>query len=770
MDFAPQTQPPPATASPALERMATILRRLSPEIEPTQSSKSIRNLSDATGATTEFIRRGTRILMGSLPKSLSSTRLKPNILTTAPGVLRFKKKMRERAEDAERRRLEAMSYATRHQHVLETYQIRAPKSPSHGPSPKDEDHKSTRRLLVYPSWNLYKLWQLTLLGFIYYQVLAVPYTLAFDSDDANPTNDYANLLTSLVFCLDVLLNFNTALHDPSSPDAFITDRCVIAWTYLTGWYRSLPLILSVFVGRFAMDLISSVPVDLIMYWIAASSNEHQLHFLTALKVARLPRLVKISRLSHVLELLRLPIEWQRWLLYSRYAHLIRLITLVLVFVVVVHMFACVWYGMVADDDWAAVLFNTNFDTVNPYLLSFYLALQTIVGQNQLFQNDREYSFSSCVILVGAVVMAVVFGNVAILISNFYDDHNRYRRKMESLFAGMQLLRLPNELQLRIHEYYEAMYARHGTLDGKPEAFKHELSKNLRIEVELFLRMTMIVRTPLFRECSVEAVQALVLRLRFQVYLPSDFVIVRGEVGHDMYFIESGSCHVTNTTIKRKATRLCPNDADSAPKVMGPGDYFGEIALLLNCKRTAHVQAVVFTELCVLSRDVFNDVTDKYTEDRVVIEHFITEKYDPVVLGEAVRQHEAGGANKNHEQDVIEGLRKLADRLVRVETLVLDLEERTHMQRHFQSKAHQYSNPHHMSGEGLSTRTSHIMTHKPSVQNLLTNQPSYGALLLTRSSFRDENVPKLNPSPSTPDTNRMASRGHRESDSSSRRLL
>ncbi|KAG9410490.1 hypothetical protein AC1031_018530 [Aphanomyces cochlioides] len=763
MDFPPQTQPPAATASPALERMATILRRLSPEIEPTLSSKSVRQLSDATGATTEFIRRGTRILMESLPKSLSSNRLKPNILTTASGVLRFKKKMRERAEDAERRRLEAMSYATRHQHVLETYQIRAP---SHGPSPKDED-ESTRRLLVYPSSNLYKLWQLTLLGFIYYQVLAVPYTLAFDSYDVKPTNDYANLLTSLVFCLDVLLNFNTALRDPSSPDAFITDRRVIAWTYLTGWYPCSSIVafeLTVFVDRFAMDLISSVPVDLVMYWINASSNEHQLHFLTALKVARLPRLVKISRLSHVLELLRLPIEWQRWLLYSRYAHLIRLITLVLVFVVVVHMFACVWYGMVADDDWAAVLFNTNFDTVNPYLLSFYLALQTIVGQNQLFQSDREYSFSSCVILVGAVVMAVVFGNVAILISNFYDDHNRYRGKMESLFAGMQLLRLPNELQLRIHEYYEAMYARHGTLDGKPETFKHELSKNLRIEVELFLRMTMIVRTPLFRECSVEAVQTLVLRLRFQVYLPSDFVIVRGEVGHDMYFIESGSCHVTNTTIKRKATRLCPNDADSAPKVMGPGDYFGEIALLLNCKRTAHVQAVVFSELCVLSRDVFNDVTDKYTEDRVVIEQFITEKYDPAVLEEAVQQHEAGAANKNHEQDVIEGLRKLADRLVRVETLVLDLEERTRMQRHFHSMAHQYSNPHHMSGDGISPRTSHIMTHKPSVQNILSHQPSYGALL------RDENVPRLNPSPGTQDTSRTASRGHRESDSSSRRLV
>ncbi|RHY58504.1 hypothetical protein DYB30_006250 [Aphanomyces astaci] len=457
------------------------------------------------------------------------------MLTTAAGVIRFKKKLQERAEEAERKRLEIMSYATRHQHVLDTYQIRT----THTVLPRNRlaADKKKAWMMLYPTSNVFKLWQLLLLVLVYYQMLAVPYSLAFESTDTNPTNDFVNIATSLVFCLDVVLQFNTALSHPRIPNTFITDRQAIAKQYVTGWCDQ-SLISSCRLSdedrtrcRFLMDLLSSIPVDFVTYLIEQQSSERHLHVLAVLKVARLPRLIKISRLSRILEFLRLPLEWKRWFLYSRYAHLIRLMTLVLAFGVTVHLFACVWFGMVADDDWAMVIYNANFEDVDPYLLSFYMSLQTILGQNQLFQSDHEYSFSSIVILVGAVVMAVVFGNVAILISNFYNDQNRYKGK-------------------------------------------DELSKNLRVEVELFLRMAMIVRTPLFRACSNEVVRELVMKLRFQVYLPDDFVIVRGEVGYDMYFIQDGACQVTKAVIKRNSTRLCPKDGDTAPKRMGQGDYFG----------------------------------------------------------------------------------------------------------------------------------------------------------------------------------------------------
>ena len=57
-----------------------------------------------------------------------------------------------------------------------------------------------------------------------------------------------------------------------------------------------------------------------------------------------------------------------------------------------------------------------------------------------------------------------------------------------------------------------------------------------------------------------------------------------------------------------------------------GDYFGEIALILNTTRTCNVRAKNFVELHILNRDDFEDVVGKYAEERKLMEEIIMEKY------------------------------------------------------------------------------------------------------------------------------------------------
>ena len=59
-----------------------------------------------------------------------------------------------------------------------------------------------------------------------------------------------------------------------------------------------------------------------------------------------------------------------------------------------------------------------------------------------------------------------------------------------------------------------------------------------------------------------------------------------------------------------------------------GDYFGEIALVLDTKRTCHVRAQTFCELCTLHRAVFERILRRHEGERDVMKSAILEKYPP----------------------------------------------------------------------------------------------------------------------------------------------
>lgn len=396
-------------------------------------------------------------------------------------------------------------------------------------------------------------------------------------------------------------------------------------------------------------MLACLPFDQILLLVndAEGTGKGNLNILGLLKAMRAPRLLRLVRLLRVAKLFKIRPELRRWLKYSRHANLVRLVRLVLLFLVINHFVACIWYGAVASDETKSQ--DSNKGPLHLYVASFYLSILVVMGQNITIYDDTEYIFCILVMVLGAVLMAVVFGNVAILIANYYESQSSHQKKMEWLFASMNRMKLPIELQNRINDYYQAMWERHGTLDGAVTAFVPELSRNLAYEVELFQRMDMINRAPIFQNCSAKVVQELVMELELQVFMPGDYVVVRGEVGNDMYFVQNGVCEVTKDIALQSGRSLSSISADPETfsselvlKVLGQGDYFGEIALLMNCKRTANVRAQVFSELCTLTREVFENISQRYLEDRTIIEKFIMDKYDPGMLQAAMKQSQEVG--------------------------------------------------------------------------------------------------------------------------------
>jgi CRP/FNR family transcriptional regulator, cyclic AMP receptor protein len=103
----------------------------------------------------------------------------------------------------------------------------------------------------------------------------------------------------------------------------------------------------------------------------------------------------------------------------------------------------------------------------------------------------------------------------------------------------------------------------------------------------------LVRVPLFSDCSKQELQRLARRttdIAIQVGQP---IIKEGRTGFEFFVIVEGTAEVT-----RRGKRITE---------LGPGDFFGELALLDNAPRDATVAALTPMEVIVLTRAEFNAV-------------------------------------------------------------------------------------------------------------------------------------------------------------------
>ena len=81
---------------------------------------------------------------------------------------------------------------------------------------------------------------------------------------------------------------------------------------------------------------------------------------------------------------------------------------------------------------------------------------------------------------------------------------------------------------------------------------------------------------LFSDVSDKDLQTIAVSMRRRAFAPGERIVAEGEGGVGFFFVETGSASVTQDG-ERRAT-------------LGPGDHFGEIALLAGADRTATVSA------------------------------------------------------------------------------------------------------------------------------------------------------------------------------------
>ena len=165
---------------------------------------------------------------------------------------------------------------------------------------------------------------------------------------------------------------------------------------------------------------------------------------------------------------------------------LKLFNLIFSLLLYIHFVGCIWYFVIRlDDDWIPPLdymfVRTEFfeQSLNfQYWHCFYHAVLMLNGDEIGPRTIKALWFISGILILGAVINANIFGNLAVIIGEMNKKASRFQEKIDTANTAMKNLKIPNKLQTEVINY---LLFTQSNLDKQNEMdkFKTMISPSLR---------------------------------------------------------------------------------------------------------------------------------------------------------------------------------------------------------------------------------------------------------------------------------------------------
>ncbi|RXN01655.1 Potassium voltage-gated channel subfamily H member 8 [Acipenser ruthenus] len=377
--------------------------------------------------------------------------------------------------------------------------------------------------------NKIKINKLILLA-TFYVAVTVPYNVCFiGNDELTRSTTVSDIAVEILFIIDIILNFRTTYVSKSGQVIF--EARLICIHYVTTWL--------------IIDLIAALPFDLL--------------YAFNVSVVSLVHLLKTIRLLRLLRLL------QKLDRYSQHSTVV-LTLLMSMFALLAHWMACIWYvigrmEIEANDSfswdigWLHELgkrlespYHNNNSLGGPsirssYIASLYFTLSSLtsVGFGNVSANtDAEKIFSICTMLIGALMHALVFGNVTAIIQRMYSRWSLYHTRTKDLKDFIRVHHLPQQLKQRMLEYFQTTWSVNNGIDA------NELLKDFPDELHSDITMHLnkeILQLSLFESASRGCLRSLSLHIKTSFCAPGEYLLRQGDALQAVFFVCSGSMEV-----------------------------------------------------------------------------------------------------------------------------------------------------------------------------------------------------------------------------------
>ncbi|XP_032880055.1 potassium voltage-gated channel subfamily H member 7 isoform X2 [Amblyraja radiata] len=442
------------------------------------------------------------------------------------------------------------------------------------------------------------VWDWLILLLVIYTAIFTPYSAAFLLNDreeqkrrecgysCSPLN-VVDLIVDIMFIIDILINFRTTYVNQN--EEVVSHPAKIAIHYFKGW--------------FLIDMVAAIPFDLLIF---GSGSDETTTLIGLLKTARLLRLVRVAR------------KLDR---YSEYGAAV-LMLLMCIFALIAHWLACIWYAignverpyLVHKIGWLDSLgeqiekrYNYSDVSSGPsikdkYVTALYFTFSSLtsVGFGNVSPNtNSEKIFSICVMLIGSLMYASIFGNVSAIIQRLYSGTARYHMQMLRVKEFIRFHQIPNPLRQRLEEYFQHAWTYTNGIDmnmvlkGFPEC--------LQADICLHLNQALLQNCKAFKGASKGCLRALAMKFKTTHAPPGDTLVHSGDILTALYFISRGSIEILKDNI--------------VVAILGKNDIFGEMIHLYARpgKSNADVRALTYCDLHKIQREDLLEVLDMYPE-------------------------------------------------------------------------------------------------------------------------------------------------------------
>nr|CAC17380.1 guard cell outward rectifying K+ channel [Arabidopsis thaliana] len=461
----------------------------------------------------------------------------------------------------------------------------------------ETDGHNDYKYIIHPKNRWYKAWEMFILVWAIYSSLFTPMEFGFFR--GLPERLFVlDIVGQIAFLVDIVLQFFVAYRDTQSYRT-VYKPTRIAFRYLK--------------SHFLMDFIGCFPWDLIY----KASGKHEL--------VRYLLWIRLFRVRKVVEF------FQRLEKDTRINYLFtRILKLLFVEVYCTHTAACIfyylattlppeqegytWIGSLKLGDYSYENFR-EIDLWKRYTTALYFAIVTMatVGYGDIHAvNLREMIFVMIYVSFDMVLGAYLIGNVTALIVKG-SNTERFRDKMNDLISFMNRKKLGRDLRSQITGHVRLQYDSHYT----DTVMLQDIPASIRAKIAQLLYLPYIKKVPLFKGCSTEFINQIVIRLHEEYFLPGEVITEQGNVVDHLYFVCEGLLEALVTKT---------DGSEESVTLLGPHTSFGDISIICNISQPFTVRVCELCHLLRLDKQSFSNILEIYFHDgRTILNNIMEEK-------------------------------------------------------------------------------------------------------------------------------------------------